>query len=463
VAVTGVRDARAEALAGPLRGRRSQRARRRPWTIAGVAVLLLLALGLRIGYVAATPGYRTVHDARDYDRHARSIAAGHGMAPLGPGPSRSTAFRPPGYPYFLAGVYSLGGRAWKATSRGIVAGRVANAFVGTAIVALTGVLAAQLLGSGIALTTMALAAVYPPLILIGGALMTEPLFTALLLGALAAAVEHRRSGHRHRWAVLAGLLIGLAILTRANAAILLAPLAFAVWGARPRWSPRALAAPAALVTVALMTVAPWTVRNAVVLGAFVPVTTQLGTSLAGTYNTAAQADDRHPASWRSLRRVPDYQYLTRTSSWRRIGEAEMERRLRAAALRYAAGHPAYVAKVVYWNTRRALDLAGIAWARHTYSTVSVSRGWAGAGIAGFWIVGALALAGAFTAPARRIPLYVAAVPLCLYLSVVFLAFETPRYRTGIDPFIVLLAAIALAAGWDAVSRRRARRRGPAPA
>ena len=35
------------------------------------------------------------------------------------------------------------------------------------------------------------------------------------------------------------------------------------------------------------------------------------------------------------------------------------------------------------------------------------------------------------------------VPLLMYLGVVFLVVETPRYRTAIDPFIVLLAALAL--------------------
>jgi hypothetical protein len=48
------------------------------------------------------------------------------------------------------------------------------------------------------------------------------------------------------------------------------------------------------------------------------------------------------------------------------------------------------------------------------------------------------------------------VPALLYLSVVFLAFETPRYRTGIDPFVVLLAAVALVAGADALRSRRSR-------
>jgi 4-amino-4-deoxy-L-arabinose transferase-like glycosyltransferase len=421
-----------------------------------VGLVLVLALVLRLGYVALTPEYKIVHDARDYDAHARSIAAGEGFARLGPGPSRVTAFRPPGYPILLAGVYTLTGHETKADEQRVVAGRVANALVGTAIVALVGVLALQLFGRRVALVAMGLAAVYLPLILVGGALMSEPLFAVLLLGALTAAVAHRRSAHRLRWAVLAGVLGGLAILTRANGMILLLPLALAVWDARPRWSPAALAPPALLVALAVLTVAPWTIRNAEALHAFVPVSTQLGTSLAGTYNDVARTDPEHPGAWRSLRRVPQTQYLTAPAPWRRTGEAALERKLRAVALRYIDDHPRYVATVAFWNTRRALDLAGLGWSRHTYSTVSVAPGWANAGVLCFWLVGALALAGALTRAGRRAPLHVWLVPVLLYLSVVFLAFETPRYRTGIDPFVVMLAAVALVTARDALRRPRAR-------
>jgi 4-amino-4-deoxy-L-arabinose transferase-like glycosyltransferase len=299
---------------------------------------------------------------------------------------------------------------------------------------------------------MALGAVYVPLILVSGTLMSEPLFTALLLGALAAAIQHRRSAHRYRWALLAGVLAGLAILTRPNAAILLAPLVIAVWDAKPRLSLRALAPPTALAAVAIATVSPWTIRNAVVFHSFVPVTTQFGTALAGTYNDAARTDSENPASWRSLRRVPDYQYLIRR--WRQIPEPTLDRELRAAALRYAEHHPTYVAEVVFWDTVRALDLAGLRWSRHTASTISIGPRWADAGVVTFWLFAALAIAGALTSRARRMPLYVAAVPILLYLGVVFFVFETPRYRTGIDPFIVMLASVALVAAWNAIAARR---------
>jgi CHASE2 domain-containing sensor protein len=105
--------------------------------------------------------------------------------------------------------------------------------------------------------------------------------------------------------------------------------------------------------------------------------------------------------------------------------------------------------VAFWNTARMLDLAGLSWSRHTASTISIGPRWADAGVVCFWLFAAAAIAGALTPRARQTPRYVAAVPALLFLSVVFLAVETPRYRTGIDPFIVMLAGVALLGCWDA--------------
>jgi len=280
-----------------------------------------------------------------------------------------------------------------------------------------------------------------PLILVGGAVMSEPLFAVAMLVALIAAVLHRRSAHRYRYAVLTGVLAGLSILTRANAIVLLAPLAFAVWDGRPRVARRSVGPPAALVAAALATLAPWTIRNAEVLHAFVPVSTQLGSSLAGTYNDAARHDPVDPGAWRAIKHVPQYAGL-----WREVRttpEAVLERRLRHTALEYISDHPLYVAQVGFWNTLRMLDLDGRRRWRATAATITVQRRWADRGVLCFWAFAALAIVGAATARARRAPAWLWAVPLLLFLSVVFLAVETPRYRTALDPFVVLLAAVAL--------------------
>jgi len=90
-----------------------------------------------------------------------------------------------------------------------------------------------------------------------------------------------------------------------------------------------------------------------------------------------------------------------------------------------------------------LDLGGIHWSIHTASTISVGRTVAKLGVFVFWLYFVLAVIGAFDRRARAAPLWVWTVPLLMYLSVVFLVVETPRYRTALDPFIVLLAALAL--------------------
>ena len=433
--------------------------RRRTWLWAAAVLLLAAALLIRLGFVHATPGYQPVDDARDYDGHAVSIAQGDGFSDE-LAYHRPTAFRPPAYPYLLGAVYRLAGVERAATPRRVHTARIAQAAIGTVAVGLTGLLAAQLWGPAVALVALALAAVYVPLITMSGVVMSEPLSVVFMLGSLMAALRHRRSPHRYRWALLAGLLGGVAILTRANNMILLLPLAFAVWD-RPRRSWRALGPPAALLVVAALAVTPWTIRNAVKLHAFVPVSTQLGSALAGTYNDAARTDPEHPGSWRHLRNVPDYADLYRTVA--RTNEAVLERKLRHRAIRYAVAHPLYVAQVAFWTTVRGLDLDGLDWSRHTASTVGVDASWADAGVYCFWAFALLALAGALTPLARRVPGLVWAFPALMYLSVVFLVIETPRYRTPLDPFIVLLAALALVTAGRCLGRRRAGRSASAPA
>jgi 4-amino-4-deoxy-L-arabinose transferase-like glycosyltransferase len=408
----------------------------------GVLAVLLIAaaLVLRLAYVDATPNYVLRHDAVDYDVHARSIAQGNGFSKtLAHG--RPTAFRPPGYPYLLGAAYHVFGADREPTHDRVHVARIAQAFIGTALVALVGVVAAQLWGSIAALVALGLAAVYLPFILVGGAVMSEPLFDVFMLASVAAALAYRRSRHRYRWALLAGVLGGLATLTRAQALILLVPLAIAVWDGRPWRARAALGPPLVLVLAALLTIAPWTVRNAVELHAFVPVSTQFGSALAGTYNDAARADTQNPAAWQGLRHVPDYAYLF--NRVRETPEATLEKELRSASLHYIGEHPTYVAKVGWWNTRRMLDLASLRRSRATAATITINHFWADRGILCFWIFAALALAGAFTAMARRAPLWVWAMPVLMFLSVVFLVVETPRYRTPIDPFLVLLATAAL--------------------
>jgi 4-amino-4-deoxy-L-arabinose transferase-like glycosyltransferase len=415
-------------------------------------ILLVVALALvgRLALVATLSDYRPATDSVDFDRHAVSIArfGSYPSSVVAPG-GGPTAFRPPGYPLALAAVYRVVGTGdAKARWR---AGLVLQALLGTLVVALLALVATRLWGPRAGVASGALAAAYPPFLLMGSSLMSEPLFLVFELAALLAALAHRRRGQGVGWAVAAGVLGAAAALTRSNGAVLLLPLALLVWTGRPRLSRTGLTAPAALVAAAVLTLVPWTVRNAVVLDAFVPISTQTGTALAGIYNPTSPHVPRYPAVWQPPETVPALRPILAD---RRLEEPALSRRLRRFATTYVRDHPGYVAEVGYWNLRRTLGLQGPGYERIVARFVGFDTDLATAGVYAFWLAAAAVLAGAFTLAARRAPPALWLAPLLLVLSSVFINGQA-RYRIPADPFLLMLAALAALAVADRVRRSRA--------
>ena len=186
---------------------------------------------------------------------------------------------------------------------------------------------------------MALAAVYVPLILAGGVLMSEPLFAALMVGALVAAVQLRAI----RPPVALGGARGRARGPRdPHARQRRDPAAAA--GARRVGRPTAVARGGVCRTRRAR-------RGRRAHRRAVDGPQRRGAARVrpgqhaarhrarGDVHNEARADTRSPASWRSLRRVPKAQYLVRTPAWRRTREATLEKRLRAVAVDFIAHHP----------------------------------------------------------------------------------------------------------------------------
>ena len=78
------------------------------------------------------------------------------------------------------------------------AGRLAAAVLGVISVALIGVIAQLLWSRRVAIVAMALAAVYPPLVLLSGTLLSESLGLPLVLGLVALVLAYR-DVPRPRW------------------------------------------------------------------------------------------------------------------------------------------------------------------------------------------------------------------------------------------------------------------------
>ena len=423
--------------------------RRPKRTILIAAALLIVALALRVVEVERT-SYRPINDAGSYLTLASEIAhtgdysTGHGPGSGAGGSRGPTAYFPPGFPYFLAAADLITGNT---TRRGgaVHAARISQAVLGTATVALIGLVALELFGEAVALIALALATVYPVFVELSGALVAENLLTGLILAAVWTVLRARRSPHPYRWLAAGGVLTGLATLTHLNGIVILPPLAFAAWRARRGWI-----APVLVLAAMVLTITPWTVRNAVELHRFVWVSDETGITLAGTYNAASAADPHVPYKWRLYYGIPGERNLIRRAG--KLTEPELSSRLESQAFHYIGNHPFSPFAVLYHNSLRLLELEGtFAWRASAYAQ-SIPRGIADAGVIGFWILCLLALAGAFTHRMRAAPAWVWVIPLLLWLSVALVNAETPRFREPIDAFLILPAACALAAAPRALRR-----------
>lgn len=193
---------------------------------------------------------------------------------------------------------------------------------------------------------------------------------------------------------------------------------------RPALSWRALAPAAVPVLVAVLVIVPWTIRNAHVWGEFVPITTQTGGTLAGSYNDTSRHADRFPGRWGSLRTDPTLAPIVRS----RLPEPEVDRRLRHEAFAYIERHPLYVLEVGFRNTVRIFHLDGFDWGRHAMRHLGFAQRFADIGTVSFWIVALLALLGVANRSVRRTPLFVWLTPLLLLASVVFISGGEPRFE-----------------------------------
>ena len=264
-----------------------------------IALVFLLALVLRL--VPVLLSYRLpigLDDMFQYDMLARSIVAGHGyrwyaerdLALIEPYIAMErpadydprgvlTSFKAPGYPAFLALIYAVCGVG---THR-FFAARLAQAFLGALLAPLSGALA---LGTGFSERAARWAALFvaafPLLVIYPLALASENLFIPLLALALVLTLRAGERGRARDYA-LAGLVLGLATLTRSivTAFVPLAAL-WAWWTARRTGAGNGRSGfghAALLILCFLLATVPWAVRNTLLHRQPTWVETSLGYNL----------------------------------------------------------------------------------------------------------------------------------------------------------------------------------------
>jgi hypothetical protein len=287
-------------------------ARNGGWIGLGALVaILLLGLGLRVG--EAWDGRAPVYDAQAYAAIAVSLSEDDGFT-VGVGATQPSSNYSPGLPLFVAGLYEATGGVHERLAR------VVLAVVGALSVLFAYALGRRLtklvvrpsprrpdsseVGAAtgeerslrnppqgeensasvwVALAGALVVAIYPALLEYQGMLMSEPL-AATLLSAGVLAVLWAWEGGWVRW-LAPGVLFGALAMVRPEYLGIAVLVAFVIAAREMRsdWRGSLLRA-AVFLGAALVLIAPWTIRNAVSLDRFVPISTGGGQVLfAGTY------------------------------------------------------------------------------------------------------------------------------------------------------------------------------------
>jgi 4-amino-4-deoxy-L-arabinose transferase-like glycosyltransferase len=255
------------------------------WVVLGLLAVIRLAALLMV----ITPGEPLTGDEPIYDRVAHNLLEGKGYtyndAPW--------VWKPPGWPLTLAAIYAVGG-----DNRRAVGAFQGLCDTGTALIGAW--VAWQIFQTSFAaLAAFVMLLFWPPFFSESRFMQTEPLFTFMVMGCVATWVTFVKRP-RARTAFLLGALTALAALVRPTGLVPVAGLLIG-WALiersaarRARWH---IWAGALGLVVVLM---PWTIRNAVVFHAFVPISTGGGEHffMGSTPETQGRWD---PAKWDVLR------------------------------------------------------------------------------------------------------------------------------------------------------------------
>jgi len=424
-------------------GRVSIRSRARAVPRA-VYVVLAVALALRLAWVAyAAREPENFGDPFIYLNAARGIAAGHGYVLWFS--THATAFHPIGYPGWLAVI------VWSATRVGLeghvpVLVGIAQALLGTASVALLYVIAVRLFGHRVALIAAAITACFPNLVFYTALAYSETLYLfGILLAIWLVLRVDWRPAPSGRVIAAFGFVVGLSSLVRPFT--LLSPLLLGVAMMREGSTRRDTARGVAVaMSLALLVLVPWTVRNAFTFHAFVPVSTNLGDTLCL---------DNSAGAYGGFRDLPLECSQPVTDA---AGEPARNSHNLHYAVHWALHHPLdelrLVARRAYYGYRSDHDaLTDLAGASGHFPPSGVRTPLSWLADVYYFIVGLLAIAAVPKFWREPRPLFVllmaaslGAVPLYLYGLV--------RFHIPLLPFLGLGAAVTIDRLYESAKRRK---------
>jgi 4-amino-4-deoxy-L-arabinose transferase-like glycosyltransferase len=394
--------------------------------LAIFAVAVLLRLLIVWFVLARFPHHWLYSRGIELGTLAQSLIAGQGLSSPFGGSTGPTALLAPGYPAVIALLFVIFGSF---TVTAAVAVMVMQLLFSVVTVLCIMQVARQCFGIRTANLAGTFWAVSLPLIWMPTIFWETCLSTLLLVGMVALALHCERRPGGLLWALM-GAYCGLAALV--NPSLLPAFLALMGWAA---WQTRKTFwyLPAALL-VLLAVFAPWPIRNARVLHAFIPLRSTVGFEL-WVGNRAGASGFLDESQFPLFNRWEYCQYVAK-------GEVAYMRDKSALAKAYMRAHPAEFLRlsavrfVRFWTGTGNQD-GSVIFTLHAVLTTSL-------GFMGIWRLvreGRIRLAILFLFPLMVFPL-----PY-------YITHAEFRYRLVVDPLLTILAGYALTSSRDCAEKR----------
>jgi hypothetical protein len=375
-----------------------------------------VALALRLAVVGIVlfsyPRQWLFSKAPDLGYLACSLSSGHGLSSPFGGSTGPTAFLAPGYPgvvglvFYFFGSYSL-------ASAALIMGL--QTMFGVLTVAAIMRVAGQLFGTAAAKLAGIFWAVSPPLLWLPAVLWDTSLSALLLIGMVVLALRCVERPGNGLWAAMGGYC-GLAMLV--NPSLTLALFAVLGWSA---WRAHSRAWICWLVLLAVF--APWPLRNARMLHAFIPLRSNFGYEVwQGNHSGASGMFDARLEPLQNKQEYRDYV---------REGEVVYMRNKSMLAKAYVRAHPRDFLRLCATRVVRFWTGAGS----------EVNSGFVELHAVATSLLGVLGLAVLWRQSRTTAMLFL--LPLLVFPLPYYITHPDFRFRLLLDPLLTILSAYAV--------------------
>jgi 4-amino-4-deoxy-L-arabinose transferase-like glycosyltransferase len=396
------------------------------WLLAIVVVAFAIRLVATVQFegLSSGPNSGAFYDGVEFEQIAANLVR-HGEFSVHAG--RPTSFRAPGFPIALAAVYAVFGIG------NFVAAHVVFCLIGAAACLAAFLVAREIAGDVAGLITAALVAVYPNLLYYAMHFSSEPLFTLLLVLSVWSFIRAMR-GERLSYYVASGALLGLSALTRPAAFYFLPFFALvALLGGRRLWLARS-AGIAVMVIGLMLPIAPWAARNYRVHGRHVLLASNGGSTFWGANNAIVLADPKYHGDWITTEAMPDQKKLVHALP----NEVDRDRLEWELGKQFVRQHPAAIPRLswykLYWLWTPESRTPNV-----TFNRIHVVS---------YGLMLPLMIAGLVMLVRRRglrdEALMAVVAPVVATTAATIVFYGSARFRSTIEPFLLVFAAVAIA-------------------